>query len=55
MSKLRIGLSRDIDYKLKNNFHGFFIEDLKNKLNYNAIIITPSTQLDYKLINKSKN
>lgn len=54
MSKLRIGLSRDIDYKLKKNFHGFFIENLKNKLNYNAIIITPSTQLDYKLINKSK-
>ena len=54
MNKLRIGLSRDIDYKLKKNFHGFFIENLKNKLNYNAIIITPSTQLDYKLINKSK-
>ena len=54
MSRLRIGLSRDIDYKLKKNFHGFFIENLKNKLNYNAIIITPSTQLDHKLINKSK-
>ncbi len=54
MSKLRIGLSRDIDFKLKKNFHGFFIENLKNKLNYNAIIITSSTQLDHKLINKSK-
>ena len=54
MSKLRIGLSRDIDFKLKKNFHGFFIENFKNTLNYNVIIITSSTKLDHKLINKSK-
>ena len=54
MSKLRIGLSKDIDFKLKKNSHGFLIENLKNKLNYNAIIITSSTQLNHELINKSK-
>ena len=55
MKKIKIGVSKEIDFKLKN----FKKNLIFNKINfenfsYDAIIITSNTKINYKIINKSK-
>ncbi len=54
MKKVKIGISKDIDFKIKKFDKNFLFYDIKNKINYDAIIITSSTDLNFKLLNECK-
>jgi phosphoglycerate dehydrogenase-like enzyme len=55
MKKINIGISNDIDFKLKNYSKNFYFNKInKKQINFDGIIITSKTILDYKIINSSK-
>ena len=55
MKKIKIGISTNINFKIKNYHKRFSIGFIKRKdLEFDAIIISPDTELNYKDINKSK-
>ena len=54
MKKIRVGVCKNIDIKIKKFSKNISLEYMSNKINYDAIIVTPLTILDYKKINKSK-
>ena len=53
MKKIRVRVCKNIDIKIKKFSKNISLEYMSNK-NYDAIIVTPLTILDYKKINKSK-
>lgn len=56
MKKINIGISKEIDFKLKDYGTKFKFEKISIKnFNFDAIIITSNTKLDYKIINNCKN
>ena len=54
MKKIRVGVCKNIDIKIKKFSKNISLEYINNKINYDAIIVTPLTILDYKKINKLK-
>ena len=56
MRKIKIGISKNINFKIKNYHKQFAIDYMKRKnFDFDVIIISPDTDLNYKDINKSKN
>ena len=55
MKKIQLGLAKEINFQLKNFNKNFTIKRInRDKLIFDVIVITPNTELDYKLINASK-
>ena len=48
MKKIRVGVCKNIDIKKKKFSKNISLEYMSNKINYDAIIVTPLTILDYK-------
>ena len=54
MKKIKIGVSRDIDFKIKKFKKNVIISKISEKKDYNALIITAKTEIDHKFINSCK-
>ena len=56
MKKIRIGISKEIDFKVKPYAKKKFIFNQidKNNFFYDVILITSNSDIDYKIINKCK-
>ena len=54
MKKIRIDISKDIDFKIKAYKKNVIISKISKKKNYNALIITANTDIDHKFINSCK-
>ncbi len=54
MKKIRIAISKDIDFKIKAYKKNVIISKISKKKNYNALIITANTDIDHKFINSCK-
>ena len=57
MKKIRIGISKEIDFKVKPYTKKKFIFNQidKNNFFYDVILITSNSDIDYKIINKCKS
>ena len=56
MRKVKIGISKEIDFKLKNTARKFKFKKISVKnFDFDAIIVTSNTKLEYKVINDCKN
>lgn len=53
MNKFNVGVCESINLKIKKENKIFILKKLNNKLNFDAIIISPTTYLDYQKINQS--
>ena len=56
MKKIKVGIAKEIDFKVYSYDKTFELKDIStNNLNFDVIIITSSTKINYKIINKHKN
>ena len=56
MKKIKVGIAKEIDFKVYNYDKTFELRNIsKNNLNFDVIIITSSTKISHKIINKYKN
>ena len=56
MKKIKVGIAKEIDFKVYNYDKTFELKNIsKNNLNFDVIIITSSTKISHKIINKHKN
>ncbi len=55
MKKIKIGIAKEIDFKLKNPRKDCILSKIKlKKFSYDAIVITSNSKIDYRTINKCK-
>ena len=57
MKKIRVGISKEIDFKVKTYAKKKFIVNQidEKKFFYDVILITSNSEIDYKIINKCKS